>query len=90
MHDLLIEKWKVRLTVLKAVFDTFMELQDDIHLQMILLCLQLVGAKNWWHRYLKKITSPSQLKTPHVIVFVFKFGIGIVVFFYQIKRAKKR
>jgi len=32
LHYLLVEKWKVRLTVLKAVFYTFMELQHDINL----------------------------------------------------------
>lgn len=58
---LLVEEWNVCLTVLKAVFDTFMKLQDNINLQMVLLCLQLVGAKNWWHRHLKKKSYKSYI-----------------------------
>lgn len=59
------------LTVLKAVFDTFMELQDNINLQMILLCLQLVGAQNWWHRYLKKSYKAKLVKDTTALVCVY-------------------
>lgn len=69
--NLLVEKWNVCLTVLKAVFDTFMELQDNINLQMILLCLQLVGAQNWWHRYLKKSYKAKLVKDTTALVCVY-------------------
>lgn len=54
MYELIspVEKWQMCFTVFKAVSDTFVEFEDCIELELVVLWLEMVGPKNRWHRYL--------------------------------------
>ncbi len=61
--NLLVEKWECVPRSSQSCFLTLsMELQDNINLLMILFCLQLVGAKNWWHRLPQKSYKAKLVK----------------------------